>query len=66
MGNTVKSFHTALNLVAVTALMAASTTSAFALGGCIDSPENPTLLLALLGLAVAFTPRLYQRFILRK
>jgi XrtJ-associated TM-motif-TM protein len=62
----VKSLHTALNLVSVTALMVATSTSAFALGGCVDSPENPTLLLALLGIAVVFTPRLYQRFILRK
>jgi XrtJ-associated TM-motif-TM protein len=27
-------------------------------GGCVDSPENPTLLLGLLGAAVAGAPRL--------
>jgi hypothetical protein len=28
----------------------------FALDGCVDSPENPTLVLGLIGLAAAITP----------
>ena len=33
-------------LLAVMATVALVATPAFALGGCIDSPENPTLVLA--------------------
>jgi XrtJ-associated TM-motif-TM protein len=39
--------------VALTALAA---TPAFALGGCADSPENPTWILGLLGAAAAGAP----------
>ena len=35
-----------LYLLAVIATVALVATPAFALGGCIDSPENPTLVLA--------------------
>lgn len=39
------------------ALTALSATPAFAqMGGCVNSPENPTLILGLLGGAAAATP----------
>ena len=34
----------------------AGMSSAWALGGCVDSPENPTIVLGLLGGAVAAYP----------
>lgn len=36
-------------------------TAAFALGGCVDSPENPTLLLALVGGVAAGVPWLRRQ-----
>lgn len=39
----------------------AGMTAAFAFGGCVDSPENPTLLLALLGGAAAGVPWLRRQ-----
>ena len=36
--------------------------AAWAFGGCVDSPENPTLLLALLGGAAAGVPWLRRQF----
>lgn len=46
------------------ALFFAGATAAWAddTGGCVDSPENPTVVLVLLGLFVASLPWLRQRF----
>jgi XrtJ-associated TM-motif-TM protein len=37
------------------------TSAAFALGGCVDSPENPSIILAALGAAGAALPFVYMR-----
>lgn len=49
-------------LSAVTFATLAVSASAYAIDGCVDSPENPTLLLGLLGGAAAGVPWLRARF----
>ena len=61
-----KLHNIAFDLTVVSAVLMITSTPAFALSGCTVSPENPTLLLALLGAAVAFTPHWYQSFLSRK
>lgn len=52
-----------LAFAAVLSLMLLTTTAfAGSLGGCVDSPENPTLLLGLLGGGAASVPWLRARF----
>ena len=49
-------------LLAAIAMMFAITVSASAQGGCTDSPENPTVVLALVGSAGAFLSSARARF----
>ena len=46
---------------AILCISAAAAPAAWAFGGCVDSPENPTLLLALLGGAAAGVPWLRRQ-----
>ena len=36
--------------------------TAFALGGCVDSPENPSVVLGLIAVGVALIPLIRNRF----
>ena len=49
-------------LFAVAAMLFAVTASANAQGGCVNSPENPTVVLALVGSAGAFVASARARF----
>jgi len=51
-------------LIILTAVVvfAAAATPLYAQGGCIDSPENPTALLAIVGSAGAFIASATRRF----
>ena len=53
-------------ILAVTAVSALGTSSAWATGGCLNSPENPTLLLGLLGGAAAGLPWLKAQIAARR
>ena len=46
---------------AVVGISVAAAPAALAFGGCVDSPENPTLLLALLGGVAAGVPWLRRQ-----
>jgi XrtJ-associated TM-motif-TM protein len=48
------------------AIMFASSLPLYAQGGCVDSPENPTLVLALVGSAGAFVASARARFKARR
>jgi len=48
------------------AMMLAVTVSANAQGGCVNSPENPTVVLALVGSAGAFLASARARFKARR
>ena len=48
------------------AMMLAVTVSANAQGGCVNSPENPTVVLALVGSAGAFLSSARARFKARR
>lgn len=50
------------SLLLVAVLMLAAATPVFAQSGCVDSPENPTAILALAGSAGAFAVGLRGRF----
>lgn len=50
-----------LRAAAVLILFAALRSVAHAQNGCVDSPENPTALLALAGMAGATAPALLRR-----
>lgn len=56
------------SILGVAAAVAALTfsASAFAFGGCVDSPENPTWILAGIGAAAAGTPWLRARIKARR
>ncbi|MDE2236219.1 MAG: PExPT-CTERM protein, partial [Gammaproteobacteria bacterium] len=45
----------------IAGISVAGAPAAWAFGGCVDSPENPTLLLALLGGAAAGVPWLRRK-----
>ena len=49
-------------LLATGIVMLASSTSAHAQGGCVNSPENPTIVLALIGSASALASAARTRF----
>ncbi len=53
-------------IIAVTAVSALGTGSAWATSGCVNSPENPTLLLGLLGGAAAGLPWLKAQIASRR
>ena len=53
-------------LLAAFAMMFAVTVSANAQGGCVNSPENPTVVLALVGSAGAFLSSARARFKARR
>jgi XrtJ-associated TM-motif-TM protein len=53
-------------LFAASAVMLASALPAFAQGGCVNSPENPTVVLALVGSAGAFVASARARFRARR
>lgn len=53
-------------LLAAIAMMLAVTVSANAQGGCVNSPENPTVVLALVGSAGAFLSSARARFKARR
>lgn len=53
-------------LLPALALMLAVTVSANAQGGCVNSPENPTVVLALVGSAGAFLSSARARFKARR
>lgn len=53
-------------LAAVGALLMASAGMAWAQGGCVDSPENPTLVLGLLGAGAAGLPWLKAQVAARR
>ena len=53
-------------LVLVTAAMFATTTALYAQGGCTDSPENPTAILAVVGTAGGFFVVARARFRARR
>ncbi len=55
-----------LLLLAAVAMMLAVTVSANAQGGCVNSPENPTVVLALVGSAGAFLSSARARFRARR
>jgi len=57
-----KVFRSLLDTSAFVLISIGLSTAAFALGGCVDSPESPTLLLALLGAAAMTLPRLRRRW----
>ena len=38
-----------------------TTRSAYALGGCVDSPEDPTVVMGMLGLGAAAAPMVWTR-----
>lgn len=50
----------------VAAMLVAVTASANAQGGCVNSPENPTVVLALVGSAGAFVASARARFKARR
>ena len=50
-------------LLAVGAVLVATSLRLHAQDGCVDSPENPTAVLALLGSAAAFGGYLRRRFL---
>lgn len=54
-----------LGLTGVIAALTVST-SAFAFGGCVDSPENPTWILAGIGVVAAGAPWLRARIKARR
>ena len=53
-------------LLTAIAMMLAVTVSANAQGGCVNSPENPTVVLALVGSAGAFLSSARARFKARR
>ena len=53
-------------LLTAIAMMLAVTVSANAQGGCVNSPENPTVVLALVGSAGAFLASARARFKARR
>ena len=53
-------------LFTVAAMLLAVTASANAQGGCLNSPENPTVVLALVGSAGAFAASARARFKARR
>ncbi len=53
-------------LFAAAAMFLAVTASANAQGGCVNSPENPTVVLALVGSAGAFVASARARFKARR
>ena len=53
-------------LLSAIAMMFAVTVSANAHGGCVNSPENPTVVLALVGSAGAFLSSARARFKARR
>ncbi len=54
------------SLLIAAATMLAVTVSANAQGGCVNSPENPTVVLALVGSAGAFVASARARFRARR
>lgn len=55
----------ALGVAGISAALTVST-SAFAFGGCVDSPENPTWILAGIGVVAAGAPWLRARIKARR
>jgi XrtJ-associated TM-motif-TM protein len=53
-------------LLAGVAMMLAATVPVYAQGGCVNSPENPTVVLALVGSAGAFLASARARFKARR
>ena len=54
--------HRALPLLIAVSLFALAGRSAFAfIGGCTDSPEDPTVVMALLGAGAAAVPLVWSR-----
>ena len=53
-------------LVLVCAFMSAATTALYAQGGCVNSPENPTAILAIVGSAGGFFVLARARFKARR
>ena len=57
----IRSLHILLYVLSGLLAVFICTSAAFALGGCVDSPENPSIILAALGAAGAALPFVYIR-----